>query len=407
MELNDLGDAYPLNPNGADQHAQDAALREHGPACPVDLFGVKAWSVADPALIRYLLADSRVTKDKEHWTQRFSELDKWPMRQWIEAENLLTVDGQEARRLRGVVTPAFSPRRVAALRPVITKITDRLLHDLASTPPGDVVDLNKLFAEPLPIHVLSEVLGVPDGLRERFASGVPVMFDATRPVEERKRGMADFRAARAELVAIKRHHPSDDLVSTLVSVHDRDPARLSEQELLHTIGALFHAGFETTANLLLHAVVGLVSHPEQLSGVRDGRVGWDHVVEEALRYDSPVNHFPLRFAARDIKIDDQRTIRRGEAIMPAYAAANRHPDYFGADAEEFDVMRHNKEHVAFGYGSHYCPGAHLARAEAAVALPALFDRFPNLRLAVPVTRLQRKESLISNGYLALPVSLHG
>lgn len=407
MDLNQQETRYVLNADGRDHHAQDAALRARGPACPVDVLGVEAWSISDPSLIRKAFTDARFSKNPRNWAKDVDEVGNWPLKLWVKADNMLTADGEKARRLRRVAAAALAPRRVASLLPVITRLTQELLEGLAALPPGEPIDLNKHFAEPLPMQVLAEVLGIPKHLRERFLRGANLMCDTTKPAQELSEGLADFRAARLELIAIKRAEPADDLTSRILAIHEDDPDGLSEKQLLHTLGALMQAGFETTVNLLHHAVVALATHPRQLAMVQAGHIGWDQIIEEALRYESPIKHMPMRFATEDIPIDACMPITKGDAILTSLAAANRHPDYHGKDADEFDITRATKDHLAFGHGPHYCPGAQLARAEAIIALRALFERFPNLQLAVEVDSLQPKTSLIFNGYIALPVYLRG
>jgi cytochrome P450 len=214
-----------------------------------------------------------------------------------------------------------------------------------------------------------------------------------------------------ELVAAKRESPGDDLTSGLIAARDdQDDTALSEQELLDTLVLMVSAGHETTVNLIDNAVHALLTRPEQLAHVREGRAGWDDVVEETLRADAPVASLPLRYAVEDIVLSELggpegTVITKGEAILASYAAAGRDPERHGKDADQFDVTRADKEHLAFGHGVHRCLGAPLGRLEALIALPALFDRFPGLRLAVPAEELTSVDSFISNGHRALPVRI--
>jgi cytochrome P450 len=154
-------------------------------------------------------------------------------------------------------------------------------------------------------------------------------------------------------------------------------------------------------NLLDQAVTAMLTHPDQLALVRSGQRSWADVVEETLRWQAPVPYLPLRYAVEDIDVDGIH-IPKGDAILPAYAAAGRDPEQHGATADDFDVTRDGKQHHAFGYGVHHCLGAPLARLEAEVALPALFDRFPDLALAVPPAELTPMHSFLSNGHTSLP-----
>jgi cytochrome P450 len=206
-----------------------------------------------------------------------------------------------------------------------------------------------------------------------------------------------------ELVAFRRETPGDDMTSLLIATRDEDDgSHLAEQELIDTLMLVISAGHETTVNLLDQALVALLTHPEQLADVLADRVSWEDVIEETLRYEAPVAHLPLRYAVEDIELDGVR-IGKGEAILASYAAASRDPKVHGETADIFDVSRAMKDHLAFGHGVHHCLGAPLARLEALVALPAIFARFPDLRLAVDTEALVPVVGFISNGHQELPV----
>ncbi|MFE7120470.1 cytochrome P450, partial [Streptomyces sp. NPDC057654] len=182
-----------------------------------------------------------------------------------------------------------------------------------------------------------------------------------------------------------------------------DGRGLSEAELVDTLLLMFGAGHEPTVNLIDNAVHALLTRPRQLALVRAGHATWHDVIEETLRAETPVANILMRYAIEDIRLDGGPLISKGDAIIASYAAAGRHPELHGDSADRFDVTRADKEHLAFGYGVHYCIGAPLARLEAAVALPLLFGRFPRLRPAVPAAELRQVSSFISNGHHRLPV----
>ncbi|MFD8694702.1 cytochrome P450 family protein [Kitasatospora purpeofusca] len=419
-----------LDPTGRDRDAETAELFERGPATPVDLLGVRAWAVADPALLEELLKDPRVSKDGlQHWPDFAEVVPTWPLAIWVAARNMFTAHGAEHRRLRRLVGTAFSVRRITAMTGQVEQLTGALLDDLAATPPGTPVDLREHLAYRLPIQVVARLLGLPDALTDSFRTTVDRVFDTTRTTEEAVANLTAFYGMLDELIATKRREPADDMTSLLIAARDtgdgEDGAEgdsgsegesgtavaagasaLTEEELRDTLLLVVSAGYETTVNLIDNAIAALLTHPEQLALVRAGKVGWGDVVEEALRRDAPVAHLPLRFAVEDIELPGGVVLRKGDPILASYAAAGRHPSRYGEDGAVFDVTRPVKEHLAFGHGPHFCLGAPLARLEGATALRMLFERFPDLALA-PDADLRPVESLISNGHRELPVLLDG
>ncbi|MFE1346705.1 cytochrome P450 [Streptomyces sp. NPDC058757] len=397
-----------LDPAGTDPHAEHALLRARGSVTPVDVLGVRAWSVSDPVLLKRLLTGADVSKDgRRHWPGFEEAVADWPLALWVAVRNMFTAYGSDHARLRRIVAPAFSARRVAALRGDVEAIVTGLLDDLAALPAGTVVDLRERLAHPLPIAVIGRLLGVPEQDRERFRALVDAVFDTTLDAEAARLNAERLYALFHAFIAARRADPGDDMTSLLLAARDEegDGSRLSEQELADTLLLMVSAGYETTVNVIDQAVTALLTHPGQLAHVRSGRVGWDDVVEETLRLEPAVKHLPLRYAVTDIPLPDGRVIARGEAILASYAAANRHPDWHGPTADAFDLTRASKDHLAFGHGVHFCLGAPLARLEVATVLSALFTRFPGLALAVPAAELARTPSLISNGHRTLPVLL--
>ncbi|MFJ8077158.1 cytochrome P450 [Streptomyces sp. NPDC096176] len=404
---------FALDPAGRDLHGEAARLRALGPAVLVELpAGIQAWSINTHALLKTLLTDPRVSKDpRRHWPawQRGEHHDTW-IRTWVGVHNMDTAYGPEHRRLRKLVAPAFTGRRTQAMLPRIRNATARLLDTLENTTPGESVDLRAAYAHPLPMQVICDLFGVPENSRPHLAHLMARAMDTTLTPQEAERTVHDVQSALAALVADKREHPGDDLTSALVAARDDDGSTLSEQELLDTLLLVIGAGNETTVNLIGNAVHALLTHPDQLRLLLDNAVPWHDAIEETLRWAPSVANVPLRYAVDDIPLPGGPTIRRGEAILTAYAAAGRDPGKHGPTADRFDIRRPGRgeaEHLAFGHGVHFCPGAPLARMEAAVALPALFERFPALCLAVPADRLTPTEGFIAFGYHALPVHLTG
>ncbi|TDD94241.1 cytochrome P450 family protein [Actinomadura rubrisoli] len=398
---------YVIDPSGSDIQGEAAKIRARGTVTPVELpGGVVAWAVTGHEPLKRLLADPRVSKDPDlHWTKWIGNEvpGDWPLDSWVSVRNMFTAYGEDHRRLRSLVSRAFTPRRTEALRPRIEEITHDLLDRLAALPPGPA-DLREGFAYPIPIEVICRLFGIPDGTRPALRRVVDGVFNTALGPADSAANQRELYEIMEDLVAAKRAAPGDDLASVLIAARDDDGSRLSEPELVGTLILMISAGHETTVNLLDHAIAAVLTHPGQRALVRAGSVPWSEVIEEALRWQAPVANLPLRYAVEDIEVDGV-TIAKGEAILAGYAAAGRDPALHGDDADRFDATRPGKEHLAFGHGAHFCLGAPLARLEARVALPALFERFPDLALAVGPDELRPVESFISNGHRALPVLL--
>ncbi|WP_309112593.1 cytochrome P450 [Saccharothrix sp.] len=400
-----------IDVEGRDIHGEAERLRALGRAVEVELpDGVLVWLVTDLELVKQLLTDRRVSRDTyRHWPawgNGESELAKtWPLAVWVADRNMITAYGQEHTRLRKLVAKAFTARRTAAMRPRVEAITTGLLDRLAAHPAGEVVDLRAEFAHPLPVEVISELLGIPGEIRDDLLHHVHAIMDTAVTAEQAQHNNNELYRLLRELVEIKRRRPGDDVTTGLIQARAEDGDGLSEIELVDTVLLMFTAGHETTVNLLDQTIALLLTHPEQRARVTAGTLPWEDVIEESLRLEAPFTNLPMRYAVEDIELDDV-TIRRGEPIMIAFAAAGRDRKVHGPDAHRFDPDRPTRrEHVAFGHGAHHCLGAPLARLEAGIGLPALFARFPRVELAVPATELKPLGSFISNGHASLPVRL--
>ncbi|MTE18948.1 cytochrome P450 [Streptomyces sp. TRM43335] len=398
---------HVLDPGGADPHPTNERLRERGAAVPVLLpGGVEGYVVTRHDALRDFLSNPSVAKNACHFAalQRGEIPESWPLRTFATVPGMTTADGADHRRLRSLVTRAFTPRRVAALRPRIEELVSELLDDLAEAArDGDgVADLRRHFAFPLPMSVICELLGVAPEHRLRLHRLSNRIVSTEISPEETVAANQEIVALLAQVAAERRERPGDDLTSALIAAREEDGDRLSEQELVGTLLLMIVAGHETTLNLITNAVRALFAHPDQRELVRSGRAGWADVVEETLRHDSPVSHFPFRYPVRDLEVEGT-VIPAGTPVLASYSSAGRDPRAHGEDADRFDVTRPAGRHLSFGHGPHYCLGAPLARMEATVALEGLFTRFPDIAPAEPDADLPRPRSFVSNSVHVLPV----
>ncbi|MFC9894117.1 cytochrome P450 [Nocardia sp. NPDC127579] len=316
----------------------------------------------------------------------------------VEPPAMLMVDPPEHTRYRKLVAQAFTPRAVTRLRDRIGAVTSDLLDELEQRENPDVIGD---FALLLPIAIISEILGIPaekrDDMLEVGHAGSPLL-DIGIPWQTFRDANAALREAQdymTEHIAALRADPGDNILSDLAT-----GGELTDTELLYSAALIAGAGFETTVNLIGNGVMALHRHPDQLALLRAEPARWPAAVEEILRYDSPVQ-MTSRTALRDIEINGIR-IAEGEMVALLIGAANRDPRVFDKP-NAFDITRGNaREHLSFSSGVHACLGASLARMEGAIALGALYERFPDLRLdGTP----QRRGLLNLRGYQRIPISI--
>ncbi|MFJ7998434.1 cytochrome P450 [Streptomyces sp. NPDC096310] len=384
--------------------------------------GVPAMAVVGHEALKEFMGHPDVAKSAEH----FAALQEgripvgWPLTTFATVRGMVTADGAEHRRLRSLVGRAFTARRVEELRPGVERLAAELLDGVAvaaaATDDG-VVDLRALFALPLPMNVISELLGVDEEFRERLHTLSTRLVSTDIAPEQAVAANREMVAVLGAVAASRLEHPGNDLTSALIAARDAGGPeshgagaspesrgdRLGQHELIGTMLVMIVAGHETTLNLITNAVRALCAHPDQLELIRTDGADWADAVEETLRWDSPVSFFPFRYPTRDVTVDGT-VIPRGTPVLAGFSAAGRDTAAHGPDADRFDVTRHAATgHLSLGHGAHYCLGASLARMETTIALRQLFTRFPDLRIAVPETELARRHSFVGNSVRELPV----
>ncbi len=391
-----------------DPAAFSARLREQGPLIQLTgPFGMGVtWIVTtyDDAIA--LLKDPRFIKDTQKVSKPSDGHDTAEesasviQRFLTFRRDMLTVDPPDHTRLRGLVSKAFTPRMIEQLRPRIQQIADELLDAVQAQ---GRMDLIADFAFPLPITVISEMLGIPTKDRQQFRTWSQTIV--TAPVGPQPEvalvALEAFVQYIKTLLVGKRAYPGSDLTSGLVQAEERGDT-LNEAELISTIFLLIVAGHETTVNLIGNGMLALLEHPEQMHLLQQDPSLLPSAIEELLRYTAPVTLSTPRWASEDIPMHGQ-VIRKGEMVFVSLIAADTDPQQF-PDPELLDITRQENQHVAFGKGIHYCLGAPLARLEGQVAIGTLLQRLPNLRQVREPEQLTWTQSPILRGLTSLPVT---
>ncbi|MGC1676194.1 MAG: cytochrome P450, partial [Candidatus Binataceae bacterium] len=320
-----------------------------------------------------------------------------------DAPTVLQSDPPDHTRLRRLVSRDFTPRRIRELEPRIRQIAASLLDKAAR---NGKFDLMADLANPLPVMVIAEMLGVAPEMYETFKrwSDKVVEADNTLPgmpiPEDIKAAFGELNAYFAEEIERRRKSPGPDLVSALVAAHDTSEA-LSAAELLQFVVLLLLAGNETTTNLIGNGTLALGRHPEQMRMIQATPAMLPRAIEEMLRYDGPVQS-TFRVTSGDSVVNGNE-IKSGTGVFVILAAANRDPAMF-PEPDRFDITRTPNDHLGFGEGIHFCIGAGLARLEATIAMGAMLERFAQLRLTDPDAPLKYKGSYFLRGLAALDLA---
>ncbi len=370
-------------------------LREAGPFCPVAL------ATGDPALLvtrhdeaKTVLSDRRFSRAAgcEENASRSQAVRPNP-------DSLINMDPPRHTRIRKFAGKAFTPARLAALVPRVESIVDEVVTEMAAM--EGPVDLNEVFSRPLPLRVISDMLGVPFEDWPLFTAWTDTILNIGSTEAEIAQAYVGLRGYFVKLVAEKQANPGDDFLSVVVAQSD-DHGGLTESELVSLGTFVFVAGHETSATVLTSGVLNLMRNPEQLAALKADPELWAGATDEIARLGIPgMSPFP-RIATEDMTIGGV-DIPRDAAVVVNYEAALRDPRAY-QDPDAFDIRRHQPSQVWFGHGPHFCIGAPVARLEVRIGLRALFDRFPGLRLAEPVDELRWKNNAALGGFERFLVS---
>ncbi|MFB6889046.1 cytochrome P450 [Kitasatospora sp. NPDC056327] len=355
--------------------------------------GHAGWLATGHSVVRAILADPRFSSRYELLHHPFPGGPEEPLPP-APVGDMTGMDAPEHTRYRRLLAGRFTVRRMRLLTERVEEVTAECLDAMERRGPG--ADLVEVFARPIPAVVICELLGVPYADRERFQGHADTILTADAAPEERYAAMTGLERYMAELVTAKRAEPTDDLLGDLA----RDSG-LTDGELVGLGGFLLAAGLDTTANMIAHGTFALLENPAQAEALRRDPALAPQAVEELMRY-LTVAHTGVRSALEEVELAG-RLIRAGESVTLSLQAADRDPERF-PDPDSLDLGRRATGHLGFGHGIHQCLGQQLARVELTVALPALFERFPTLRLAVPAEEVPLRTNMNIYGVHRLPVA---
>ena len=383
-----------------------ARMHEEGPLHYVDVGKWAVWAVFSHAECSSIAKDPRLSAKRAK--QQLLTLPPSTHGEFKELERILSLwmifmDPPEHTRLRKLLNKGFSPAELEGLRPKVVSVVDEML---SGHQPGAEIDLLKEFANPMPVRIITEMLGIPHSMHDQFVawSRAIAVFRGSidRNVEQARiaqKAMLELREYFVETVAERRRNKGTDLISLLIGIEEEGEV-LTEEELYAQCIAFLFAGHETTRNLIGNGMFTLLKNPEQTAELRDTPEMIRPAVEELLRYESPVQ-FTARVLKEEIEICGQR-IPRKWTILCMLGAANRDPKQF-KDPDTVNLKRLNNQHLAFSAGPHFCIGSQLARLEGQVAISRLLQRFPNMQLVGPLP--EYAPTFGFRGLKSLPVQL--
>ncbi|WP_406494324.1 cytochrome P450 [Streptomyces sp. NBC_01604] len=387
-----------------DPYPAYAELRERGRVQYFEPTG--QWLVSHHADVSALLRDRRLGRTYQH---RFTHEDfgrtappaaHEPFHT-LNDHGMLDLEPPDHTRIRRLVSKAFTPRTVEQLKPYVTRLAGELVDGLVRQGGGDLLTD---VAEPLPVAVIAEMLGIPESDRaplRPWSADICGMYELN-PSEDvaarAVRASVEFSDYLLQLIAERRKEPGEDLISGLIAAHDEGD-RLTEQEMISTCVLLLNAGHEATVNATVNGWYALFRNPGQLAALRADHTLVASAIEELMRYDTPLQLFE-RWVLDDIEVDGT-TIPRGAEIAMLFGSANHDPEVF-RNPEQLDLARKDNPHISFSAGIHYCIGAPLARIELAASMTALLEKAPTLGLAAEP---RRKPNFVIRGLEGLAVDV--
>ena len=380
-----------------------AQMRQESPAYCVESSVGRIWYLTRYEDALLVLKDKRFAKDYRNamTSQQATEYQSSAQMSFA-LTTLLNVDPPDHTRLRTLVSKAFTPRRINQLTGRIQEIADSLIDDMIAQKATDLIDA---YAFPLPIQVISDMLGVPKADHDKIRgwSNTIIALQTANADVDQSETMASMMAFVNYINIMcdeRRESPGDDLVSALIAAEEAGD-KLNQLELTSMIFLLIVAGHETTVNLIGNGMWALLLNPDQKAKLQAEPALVETAVEEILRYQSPVETSTRSYATEDIEIGGQ-LIRKGEMVVAVLGSANRDGQAF-PDEDTFDIARGDNRHIAFGHGLHYCLGAPLARVEGKIAINTLLRRLPTLELACDPEELQWGSSILVRGLRQFPV----
>jgi len=384
----------------AQMRAQDPILKQIGLDGETPIWFVTRYSEAQQILTddKHFVLDARSVLTQEELAHVFGEID--PQIDRMMNNHMLNKDGEDHRRLRSLVSKAFTPKVIQGMRPRIEMIAHDLLDKVA---PNGRMELVSDYAFPLPITVIAELLGIPLDNQNQFRVWSNAFVRPALTPEDQQESMRlllEFAGYMQQLVSERRRQPGNDLLTGLIHAEENGD-RLDESELFSMLSLLIVAGHETTVSLIGNAVLSLLQHPDTMKEINGNPEIIPTAVEEFLRFDSPVERTLTRIVSEDLELGGQH-FKRGDLVIVVLSSANRDEAQFPSSAE-LDIHRKQNPHIAFGKGIHYCLGAPLARLEGEIALRALFNRIPDLTLDISAEELAWRDVPLFHSLVCLPV----